>query len=292
MPGYPKPVGSNAGLPPIWNATMQGIQHAQRMNAALAAGATQGLLPDQWGNATEVYGSNLDQEVTIGATHGNAGVLVRTGIAAGTSGRAVLSGPAITTITLTKGNTSATVGTVSGASLAAGQVIGAANVNDPSSGTATPAITPGTTISAVSGTSVTLSQNAAESGTSLYCAAARFILQQDSGWVPLTLSSGIGAYYGDRTPSARLLGDRVELKGSLQNNTGATIAAGTTVATIPSGYRPNVVGVPGLRFIVFVTSTQNFDSIEIPSAGTISTVTQGWLSTGIIDLDGVAYSLT
>lgn len=291
MPGTPKPVGASGGLPVVWNAVTQKFQSLDSRVTALEGAHTPGVF-DKWGNAVEVTGSNLNQIVTIGASHTVAGVKVATGIADGTAGRAVLSGPATTTITLTRGSTSATVGTVTGASLAVGQVIGAANVNDPSTGTATPAITPGTTITAVSGSSVTLSQGAAESGTNLYCAAGRYILQQDSGWIPLALASGIGAYYGDRTPSVRLLGDRVELKGTLQNNTGGTVAAGTTLATIPSGYRPNIVGVPGLRFIVFVTCSANLDSIEIPGTGTISTVTQGWLSTGMVDLDGVSYSLT
>lgn len=37
MPGTPKPVGSNAGLPPIWNAVMQAISHTQSQTAGLGA---------------------------------------------------------------------------------------------------------------------------------------------------------------------------------------------------------------------------------------------------------------
>lgn len=173
MPGTPEPTGRGPnGLPPFVWALVQAVRNQGMSISQLVAGATAGVIPDQYGNAVEVAGTNLNQVVTIGASHGQAGVQVATGIASGTAGRVKQSSLHTTTVTLTKGSTSATLA-VSGA--ANGQVIGAANVTDPSSGVATPAITPGTTVSSGGGTtSIVLSQAAAESGTGLFCAACTF----------------------------------------------------------------------------------------------------------------------
>ena len=170
MPSYPAPVGRNGGLPPIWNAVFQTMQALNSRVAGAIQGAVQGNIVDQYGNAVEIAGSNLAQTVTIGASFGQAGVLVGTGVTG--AGRAVQQNLATTTITLTKGSVSATV--ASGAGLSHPMVIGAADVSDPTSGLATPAITPGTTIGSITGTAVTLSAPAAESGTGLFCAACVF----------------------------------------------------------------------------------------------------------------------
>jgi hypothetical protein len=60
---------------------------------------------------------------------------------------------------------------------------------------------------------------------------------QDSGWVAVTLATNIGQIAGSYVPAARLRGDRVELAGGVQNNTGVAITA-ATIATIPAGLRP------------------------------------------------------
>lgn len=52
-------------------------------------------------------------------------------------------------------------------------------------------------------------------------------------WVTLTLQNGATPYSG--APSVRMVGDRVEFKGAVQNNSGSTIAVGTEVAVIPTG---------------------------------------------------------
>jgi hypothetical protein len=222
---------------PFWNATLQAIKTNQQRVNALTAGAQATNVTDQYGNTIQVTGPSLNQVVTIGASHGVAGVQVWTGIAAGTAGIAVLSGPSITTVSLTKGSLSATVGSVTGAALAVGDVIGAANVSDPSSGIAESAIAPGTTIDTVSGSSITLSQGAMESGTGLYCAAAKFILQQDTGWESLILGTGITSS-GGYLAGARLSGTMIALCGQLVNNTGSSTTTGTVWATLPSGIRP------------------------------------------------------
>ena len=181
MPGSPQPVGQNGSLGPWWNAVISALTSLQQQVASLKGGATQGPnIVDMFGNTVEVSGTNVDQTVTIGASHGQAGVQVMTAIgtpAAPIAGRAIAQNAAAdvtkppwvtTTITLTKGSTTGTVASATG--LANGMVIGAANVSDPSTGIATPAIVPGTTFT-ISGTTVTLSQAAAESGSGLFCAA-------------------------------------------------------------------------------------------------------------------------
>lgn len=177
MPKTPTPVGRRGPFGAHWNAILSALQGLQQQVNGLVAGAQQTNVVDQYGNTTVVIGQ-LNQTVTIGANFQQAGVQVGTALAAPgaftpaspNAGIAVQQGLKLTTITLTKGSTSATV--ASGAGLVNGMSIGAANVSDPSSGIATPAITPGTTISAGGGTtSLTLSQNAAESGAALYCAA-------------------------------------------------------------------------------------------------------------------------
>jgi hypothetical protein len=65
-----------------------------------------------------------------------------------------------------------------------------------------------------------------------------------SGWASLTLGTNIAASSGAYTRSARLVGDRVFLRGALINNGGSTSA---TLATIPSGMSPTAtVAQPGV----------------------------------------------
>lgn len=173
MPGTPQPVGRGpSNLPPFWNAVMQAITQQQQATNALAAGAQQTILVDQWGNAQVILGQ-LNQTVTIGASYQQAGVIVTTALP--TTGHPIVGvawqqNLITTTVTLTKGSTAATVGTNT---IANGMVIGAATVVV--AGVKTATITPGTTVTAGGGTtSLTLSEPAAESGSGLYCAACNF----------------------------------------------------------------------------------------------------------------------
>lgn len=280
MPGSPKPV-IDPRFGPAWTPPIQALQAQKQQALGLNAGATQGNIPDQWGNITQLSGSNLNQTVTIGASHGVAGVQVGTGIPSGTSGLAVQSGPAITTITLTKGSTAATVGTVIGAALSPGQVIGAADVSDPSSGTPTPAITPGTTIDAISGTSVTLSEPAAESGVGLYCAAAKFLLQQDTGWVSLTLSSGITPVSARFTPTARLIGDMVFLRGAA--NAAGDVSTGTPIGTLPALMWPS--------FLTNTLITAGNPTLMNISTSGVLTLVSTWNHLFSAEFGGASYAL-
>ena len=168
MPGTPEPVGSAGGLNPWWNSILSAMRASTRTDAAIIAGRQQTNTVDQYGNTLIVVGQ-LNQQVTIGAAFQKPGVQVTTGITSG-QGQAVQQNLALGTITTTKGSTAATLNSTASGTFSNGMLIGAANVSDPSSGVATPAIVPGTTFT-ISGSAVTLSQPAAESGTGLYCAA-------------------------------------------------------------------------------------------------------------------------
>lgn len=122
---------------------------------------------DQYGNTITLYG-NLNVTILVGGTATQTGVYVGTGLAATpgqptTPGIAVVKNLATTTITTTAGSPTATLASASGFST--NMMIGAAQVAGVS------AIVPGTYIKNLVSTTVTLSINAAESGTSLYCAA-------------------------------------------------------------------------------------------------------------------------
>jgi hypothetical protein len=58
----------------------------------------------------------------------------------------------------------------------------------------------------------------------------------DTGWVALTLGSGFSAAPNCSTPAARMIADRVELRGGMTGGSGA----GATLATISSPFRPAV----------------------------------------------------
>jgi hypothetical protein len=248
--------------------------HRQQLDA-MTSGAQATNVVDQYGNTTQIAATNLNQIVTIGASYGVAGVHVGTGIAPGTAGVAFQSGPAITTITLTKGSASATVGSVSGASLGIGQVIGAGSG-------ATPAIPLGTTILNVSGSTVTLSQNAAASGTGLHCAAARFVVLQDSGWEPLTLTSGWSAAANYYTPSVRLISDRAYFSGG--------IASGGTVP--PSQFTTVTTAFQPTADIAIITATVDgaaFNTLTVSTSGAVALSSPP--SNETFCLDGLSYRL-
>lgn len=235
MPGTPKPtIDSRYGS--HWTPVVQALHFGQSQQNQANAARPQGSILDQYGNTVELWGSNLSQNVTIGASFGSPGVQVETGIASGVAGRAYQQSLATGNITTTQGSTSATLTHVDSGTFANGMVIGAANVSDPMLGTPTPAIVPGTTMT-VSGTSITLSQNAAESGTALFCAACYFTAEFPGAWVPLTLTSGMIAASGYYVPAARIVGDVVQLGGTMKNNSGSAISG--VLATMGASFYPS-----------------------------------------------------
>lgn len=170
MPATIKPAGSNGPIPAWWNAVLQAMQQMQADIKALQSGQQNTTLVDANGNAIVIIGQ-LSQTVTIGAQSGVAGVQVMTNLSG--VGVCVQQELATGTITVTAGSTAATLNSTTGGTFSSGLVIGAANIDDPSSGTATPAIVPGTTFT-ITGSAITLSQQAAESGSGILCAACQW----------------------------------------------------------------------------------------------------------------------
>lgn len=239
MPGTPKPI-VDPRFGAFQTTMIQAAQRQQGQAAALAAGATQGNLVDQYGNTTQVSGTNLNQTVTIGASSGQPGVLVGTGVPNGTTGTATQGALATGTITVTQGSTSATLASTISGLFAAAQVIGADTIPDPTTSVLTSAIVPGTTFT-ISGTSITLSQAAAESGT-VFCAACTFtVIGSTSAWIAPTLLNSWA-----NTPGlvpAGFMKDSlgfVHLRGRLGGGT-----SGTMAFVLPAGYRPGPAGSAG-----------------------------------------------
>lgn len=108
--------------------------------------------------------------------------------------------------------------------------------------------------------------------------------QQDTGWVGLTLAGGVtGSGY---VPSARLQGDIVRLKGAMS---GSSITAGSTWATIPSGLRPSVaLNFPASQTLV----STGLAVLAITGGGVISTSVGTGISTEVVSLDEITYTLS
>lgn len=56
----------------------------------------------------------------------------------------------------------------------------------------------------------------------------------DSGWVNLTLASGVTAYAPTQLPQCRKIGKAVYIRGAVKN-----VLSNGVLATLPAGYRPN-----------------------------------------------------
>lgn len=56
----------------------------------------------------------------------------------------------------------------------------------------------------------------------------------DTGWIDLTLSSGIVSYAPTQIPQCRRIGKTIYIRGAVKN-----VLANGVIATLPAGYRPN-----------------------------------------------------
>lgn len=266
MPNTPSPIDGPLG--PFWTAITQATAATKAKTAGLAAQAQQGGIYDRYLNTIELAASNLAQAVTIGASHGNAGVSVLTGQPNGTAGRVTQQNLATGSIDLGTGSTAATVTTTSG-TFAAGMVIGAVTA------TGATALTPGTTITAVSGSTLTLSQAPAIAGSGLYCAAANFVLAIPGSWqtLALTLPSGVTVPAGYYEPALRLVsGDTVQMRGTVHNGGSTSYSPATLASGLPA---PAATVQPGNWS---VSTAGDLAVLNLPAGATAS-------------LDGVAYSL-
>lgn len=226
MPATPNPMVGPLG--PVWTPILQAAQAQKQKSANLAAASQQGGVWDQYQNCVELWGSNLQQVVTIGAgSLTGGGVQVGTGLANGTAGRCTRQNQVVASVALTAGSTSATISSPSGA-FVAGMVIGSVTAKGAD------AITPGTTISSVSGSTLALSQAAVVSGSGLLCAAANFVMGEPGSWLEVTVTTPFTAASGYLAPAARLAtGDTVQLSGAISNPTG-TFYTNEVVALLPS----------------------------------------------------------
>jgi hypothetical protein len=256
---------------PVWTPVTQALHNHKQAVKGLAGQAQQGNLYDQFTNCVEVAGSNLAQQVVIGASFGVGGVTVATGLANGTAGRASAQNVCTGTITLNKGSYNATLDGSPSGTFAAGMVIGAVDADGNG------VISPGTTITAASGSAVTLSEYPLETGTALYCAACNFVRTEAGAWSTLTVPPGFSLLSTYYSPAARLLtGDTVELRGIMQNTSGS--AKSGTLLELPTVMQPT-------------------SSIYFP--GGVLTVTSGWISAplsgiaagGYAALDSLRFSL-
>lgn len=109
--------------------------------------------------------------------------------------------------------------------------------------------------------------------------------QQDTGWVTLSLGTGMATHGGD-TPAGRLVGDRVRLRGAIDQSGGSA----SSLATLPASMKPTVATLlPGVMFqspnyaaTLFTVST---------STGVLSSSNSGTAPISFY-FDGCSYTLS
>lgn len=138
-------------------------------------------------------------------------------------------------------------------------------------------------------------------GTHYYATdVARVYLTQGSAWLlisasaltytSVTLASGVSAFSGDYTPSARVEGDRVWLRGTVENTSGGNITANTTIFTLPSGMAPSVSTalVPAMNTASSSSTTATY--LQVASTRAVSLTIN--IATGsTVALNGLNFSL-
>lgn len=108
----------------------------------------------------------------------------------------------------------------------------------------------------------------------------------DSGWLDITLGSGIAAYDAAHKPQIRYIGNKVYIRGAV---TGIP-AIGTAITTIPSQYRPSAPHTVSANLI----SSGNIlaaVALEVGTDGTVQVIAaSSTQSTGMLPLD-TTYSI-
>lgn len=104
-------------------------------------------------------------------------------------------------------------------------------------------------------------------------------------WVNLTLESGITTTVGAYTPAARLVGDKVELRGAITNTNGT---AALFVAVLPSGMRPAEL----CMFPAMVSSGGGVLAVFAASSGDLTFDSPFLPTTATAYLDGASFSLS
>lgn len=102
----------------------------------------------------------------------------------------------------------------------------------------------------------------------------------DTGWINLTLNSGWSYQYESDRPQYRRIGKQVFLRGLIDG----TAAAGTIIATLPTGFRPSM---SFNRFTCALNQTE-FVNIQVNSSG-INDYTKAGKSRTFICLAGISF---
>jgi hypothetical protein len=102
----------------------------------------------------------------------------------------------------------------------------------------------------------------------------------------LTLASGVSATDA-YTPSARIEGDRVFLRGSITPS--STVTTGTTIFTLPAGMAP--AGAIYLSAVAAQATTSYPTLLEVQSSG-VATLTINWGVASALALNGLNFSLS
>lgn len=105
----------------------------------------------------------------------------------------------------------------------------------------------------------------------------------DTGWLPLTVSSGFtgtGLEY-------RRIGLVVHLRGAITRNAGAFPVGTTAVGTLPAGARPSAFG----RYAAAAapSSTAMIPMLQIDAGGAMSVLVSGTAVSTAIYVDGISY---
>lgn len=152
MPGVLRPLSSDSGIPQIFSQILQQMNDTQAQLNGASTNTTR-QTTDQYGNCVAIIGQ-LNQTVTEGAAWNTVSASVYAGVSVGTgltgSGIGYLQSY-VTTGTFSSGTNSITVTSATGFAIGMG--------------IAGPGIPSGTTISNVSGTTITLSQNTTAAGS-------------------------------------------------------------------------------------------------------------------------------
>jgi hypothetical protein len=110
----------------------------------------------------------------------------------------------------------------------------------------------------------------------------------DTGWVNTTgwpfLATNVGVSGGTFTTACRVEGSQVRFKGALYNNTGSSIAANATLASLPTLFYPSNQA----NLSASAAGTAGY--VQITNGGVVS-FTNTFPNGAMLSLDGLRYSL-
>ena len=111
---------------------------------------------------------------------------------------------------------------------------------------------------------------------------------QDTGWLPLTLSSGISAASSGYAPGVRVTGDRVELCGIIENSSGSSITGGTALFTLPASAVPATYVELSTSYVWESGTALNLFMLDIDNPASGQTALP---PNAFVNLNGLSYRL-